>query len=86
MKTRDILSAKKGDILRFFNGGEYPIDSVHLIAQDRVCDVLCRMRYGMSIIAVLRKWRDNARIEGNGPSVISDKQCIMVVLDKDVAM
>ena len=85
-KTRDLLSAKKGDVLRYFNGGEYPIDSVHLITQDRVCDVLCRMRYGISIVAALRKWRDNARIEGNGPNVISDKQCILVVLDKDVTV
>lgn len=83
--TKGILDAKKGDILRFFNGDDVPIENVVMMDMNRVFDVLCRMRYGIGSTAVLRKWRDNARIQGHGRDIISTEKCILVMLDRDVA-
>lgn len=83
--TKGILDAKKGDILRFFNGDDVPIENVVMMDINRVFDVLCRMRYGIGSKAVLRKWQDNARIQGHGRDIISTEKCILVMLDRDVA-
>ena len=83
-KTKDFLNAKRGDILRFFNGDDVPIEGVYLIDTGRVFDALCRIRYNLSSEAVLRKWQDNARIQGYGRDIISREKFIMVILDRDV--
>lgn len=82
-KTSGLLDAKTGDILRFFNGPEYPIESVMLIRCDRLCDMLCRIRYGISWDAALRIWQRYAVMEGNGKDVLSTEECILVVFKKD---
>lgn len=82
-KTKKLLSAKKGDILRFFNGPDYQIDSVALIPQDRMCDLLCRMRYGISWQVAFSKWVSYALLEGNGRDILSTKECIIVFYDKE---
>ena len=82
-KTNVFLKAKKGDILRFFNGPEYPIDSVSLIKQDRFCDILCRMRYGISWNAAFDRWLRYARMEGHNKDILSTEECLLVVYDKD---
>ena len=81
-KTRGILDAKKGDILRFFNGPEYPIDTVQLLPSDKFCDILCRMRYGVKYEVAFRKWLTYARMEGHGKDILSKDYCILVVYDK----
>lgn len=82
-KTNKFLEAKKGDTLRFFNGPEYPIDSVSLIKQDRVCDILCRMRYGVSWKVAFEKWKSYARLEGYGRDILSTDECLLVVYGKE---
>jgi len=81
-KTKDFLDAKTGDTLRFFNGPEYEIESVTLIPQDKMCDLLCRMRYGISWKVAFEKWRSYAILEGNGKRVLSTKECLFVVYGK----
>lgn len=80
--TRDIASAQKGDILRFFNGPEYPIERVIKIPQDAVCDTLCRMRYGIPWSVAFRKWQSYAMLEGNGKGVLSEDYCLWVIFSK----
>lgn len=82
-KTKVFLEAKRGDIIRFYNGPEYKIDSVILIPQDKACDLLCRMRYGISWAAAFRRWQSYAVMEGNGRDILSKTQCLLVVYGKD---
>lgn len=82
-KTSGLLDAKTGDTLRFFNGPEYPIESVMLIKCDRLCDFLCRMRYGISWDAALKIWQRYAVMEGNGKDVLSTEECFLVIFKKD---
>lgn len=82
-KTSGLLEAKTGDMLRFFNGPEYPIESVMLIKCDRLCDLLCRMRYGISWEAALKIWQRYAVMEGHGKSVLSTQECILIFFKKD---
>lgn len=81
-KTKDFVNAKKGDILRFFNGPEYEIDSVALIPQDRLCDILCRMRYGISWDKAFAQWKKYALLDGNGHDVLSTTECLFVAYAK----
>lgn len=82
-KTLDFLEAKTGDILRFFNGPEYQIESVTLIKCDRVCDLLCRMRYGIPWEKAYRIWQRYAIMEGNGKDILSKEECFFVVYNKN---
>lgn len=81
-KTKSFVDAKKGDILRFFNGGDYEIDNVALIPQDRICDTLCRMRYGITWKAAFEKWKSYAVLQGYGKEVLSTEECLFVVYAK----
>lgn len=81
--TKGFLEAKTGDILRFFNGPEFEIESVMKIRCDRLCDMLCRMRYGVSWNAVLARWQRYATLDGSGKQIISTEECIMVVYGKE---
>lgn len=81
-KTKGFVNAKQGDILRFYNGPEYSIVSVTLIPQDRVCDLLCRMRYGITWRVAFEKWQQYARLEGHGKDILSKDECLFVVYDK----
>lgn len=78
-KTKDMVSAKRGDTLRFFNGPEYEIDSVSLIPQDKQCDILCRMRYNVAFSKVFEIWRRYALLEGYGKDILSTEVCIFMV-------
>lgn len=77
-KTKVFLDAKRGDTLRFFNGPDVQIDSVHLIECDKVCDQLCRMRYGITWEKALRVWTRYAVLEGNSKDILSKRECILV--------
>lgn len=81
--TKDIAAGKKGDTLRFFNGPEYQISSVMLIRQDKLCDFLCRMRYGISIMVAFEKWKSNAILEGYGKDILSKEECILVIYETE---
>ena len=77
-KTYKFLKAKQGDILRFYNGPEYPINRVLLISEPVMCETLCRMRYGISWEAAYNKWLSYARLEGHGKDIIVKNMCIAV--------
>ena len=80
--NRDIAEAKPGDFVRLFNGGEYPIVAVRRVnLKSPNADLLSRLRYGMGIVAVLRRWQSNARLEGHGAKAVSVEECLWVVYD-----
>lgn len=74
-------AAKKGDILRFYNGGEYPIERVLQIRQDEFCDMLCRIRYGIPWRAAFRRWESNVVLEGHDRGVLSKEFCLWIIYD-----
>ena len=80
-KTKVFLEARSGDILRFFNGPEVSIESVLLIACDKTCDFLCKMRYGISWDKAFAKWLSYARLDGHGKDILSKTKCILVVYE-----
>lgn len=80
--TREIAEARRGDILRFFNGPEYPIERVIMIPQDLTCDLLCRMRYGIPWSVAFKKWQSYAVLEGNDRGVLSKDFCLWVIFSK----
>lgn len=82
-KTRCLLDAKPGDTLRFFNGPDVAIESVFLIACDKTCDFLCKMRYGITWDKAFARWLSYARLEGHSRDILSKKKCILVVYAKD---
>ena len=46
-------------------------------------DILCRMRYGISLKGAMVRWKTNVRLEGNSSKVISDEECLMVVYNAE---
>ena len=80
-KTAKFLEARKGDVLRFFNGPDVEIETVRLIPCDAICDILCKMRYGITWEMALRKWITYAKMEGNGADILSTSECILVVFN-----
>jgi hypothetical protein len=81
--SQDIVKAQKGDILRFYNGNDYTIERVIKIPQDEMCDMLCRLRYGIPWKIAFKKWESNAVLEGNSRSVLSKDYCLWVIYDTD---
>lgn len=80
----DYSNAKKGDILRLFNGGDYRIFSVKKLKISSIeCDILCRMRYGITIKGALSRWQMNAKLEGHGMRAVSEDECLWVVYEPD---
>lgn len=80
----DIASAKKGDVLRLFDGGEHTIECVRRISTSTpIADILCRIRYGITLHGAMIRWRMNARLEGHGEKAISDEECLLVVYKID---
>lgn len=82
-KTNVFLEAKSGDTLRFFNGPDVKIVTVALIEDVKMCDILCRMRYGSNWAAAFNVWLKYARMEGNGKDVLCPDKCIMVVYENE---
>ena len=79
--TKEIARAKQGDVIRFYHGGEYRIERVMKIPQDDVCDMLCRVMYGIPWSLALKKWQSYAVIDGNDKDVISSDYCLWVIYD-----
>ena len=76
----DIAQAKKGDTLRLFDGGDYPILVVRrLKMKDPNTDILCRMRYGITLKGALMRWRTNAKMEGHGSQAVSEDECLWII-------
>lgn len=83
-KTRDFLEAKRGDLMRFFNGPTYRIYGVMKIKQDSICDFLCRMRYGIPWKRAFDRWLKYARMEGHGKGILSTQECLLVIYETKV--
>ena len=81
-KTACVLKARRGDRLRFFNGPDCLIVKAMVVEGD-LCDLLCRMRYGVAWRIAYQKWLLNARMEGFGKDVFFEDKCIFVVIDKN---
>lgn len=80
----EIADAKKGDILSFFDGGDYPVVTVRrLKLSNPMTDVMSRMRYGITVKKALQIWKRNAMLEGCGASAVSEEECLFVVFDKN---
>ena len=84
-KSQDILTAKRGDVLRIYEGGDYEIDGVFHITDSVLCDTLCRMRYGTPWSVAYDIWKSYARAEGYGKDALSERECIMVVYGAKIA-
>lgn len=84
-KAQDMLGAKRGDVLRIYGGEDYEIDSVFRITDARMCDTLCRMRYGTSWSVAYDIWKTYSRAEGYGKDALSKTECIMVVYGAKIA-
>ena len=78
-KTNEFLEARRGDTLRIYGGQDYRIDSVYHITDGQMCDMLCRMRYGIPWSSVLDRWTVYARAQGYGRDALRKNECIMVV-------
>lgn len=81
-KTKVFLSAKAGDIMRFFNGPEVKIESVMLIPCDKMCNFLCKMLYGITWDKAFVRWLRYARMEGHSKDILSTKKCILVAYER----
>lgn len=80
----EFKNAKRGDMIRFFGGGVYPIVSVKKIKLGRGgAELLCQMRYGVSLRAAKERWKMNARLEGHGAKALSEDECLWIVYDKE---
>lgn len=80
----DIAGARKGDSIRLGDGSKYEIVTVRRIPANKPeADLLCRIRYGITIKGAFIRWRMNARIEGHGEKAISEDECLWVVFRKN---
>lgn len=77
-KTRIFLDAKGGDVFRFYNGPECQIVRAEKVSDPSLCDLLCRIRYGISWDVAFRRWLSYAVLEGNGKDILSPSECILV--------
>ena len=79
----EYLEAKKGDIIRLFNGGEYEIYAIRRLKINKAeTDILCRMRYGISIKGALSRWKMNAKLEGHSAKAVSTEECLWVIYEE----
>lgn len=83
--NNDYLTFKSGDKIKLFNGGTYGITSVTRVEMNKpYCDVLCRMRYGISIKRALQIWQHNAVCKGYGKKAVSDEICLLVHYERNM--
>ena len=79
--SQSMLKAAKGDILRFHDGSEHVIERVIKIRQDEICDMLCRIRYGIPWNIAFRKWQSNVVLEGHDRNVLNKDYCLWVIYE-----
>jgi len=80
----DIAKAKKGDKIRFLDGEDKTIFAVRKIKLPKPeTDILCRMRYGITIAGALMRWQTAAQLAGHGKKAISTDECLWVILSEE---
>lgn len=78
------LLAKKGDIIQFHDGGSYRILCVRIVkVRGGLADMLSRIRYGITIMGCISRWKDNAKLEGHSRSAIDETECLWVIYEKE---
>ena len=80
-KTACLLEAKPGDVIRFFQGREAEIRAVCLVDNATLCNILCKMRYGIPWPAAFSRWRSYAVLEGHGKDILVESKCIIVAFN-----
>ena len=75
----NIASAKKGDVIRFSDGDDREIFAVRKLRMGSDTDLLCRMRYGITLKGALVRWKMNAKLEGHGEKAVSEDECLWVL-------
>lgn len=71
--------ASMGDRLRFHSGEEVCVlHAVKIPIESPICDVLCKLRYGISIRRALQIWQRNAVALGNAKGVVDTDECLMI--------
>lgn len=81
-KTSVFLYARRGDIIRFYNGPEFEIERVVIVDGEDMCDALCMVRYGVLWNVALSRWLSYAIMEGNSKDIFYKSKCLMVVYKK----
>lgn len=78
--NREIQSAKKGDFIVFKDSPhEYEIlDKCYIGIETAAARMLCRFIYNYELDLVMRRWGNNAVIEGHGRMSISRNKCLMI--------
>lgn len=80
----EIADAKRGDVLRLADGGSHTIEFVKRIPLNKsFADMLCRIRYGITLKGAVSRWKMNARLEGHSEKAISLDECLWVVFKLD---
>lgn len=85
--NREIQRAKKGDYIVFRDcSREYRIlDKCYIGLNTAAARLLCRYIYKYELDVVMRRWGNNAVIESNGRSAISDNKCLLIRYDNGSA-
>lgn len=77
--NRPIQKAQDGDRMIFLDGERVAIDTIAKIkSQTKMCDMICRARYGVGIERVIEIWKNNATLEGYGRDAVSEDECLLI--------
>lgn len=80
--NEEYLDAQRGDKMRFFDGRTVVLEAIKKISlKGPIADLLCRMRYGITLKGAIMRWQDNARLEGHSGAIISLDECLWVVYE-----
>ena len=82
-KSQEVIKASSGDTLRFFNGPDVTIDSIVVLDEAKVIDIMCRMRYGVSWDKAFAVWLRYARMEGHDRGILDEHKCILVTFNAE---
>lgn len=79
MYNAEFVTAKKGQEMLFYGGETVMVDAVvKLPIKAPIADILCRLRYGVSMPRVLKMWQQNAIALGHGKGAVNTDECLMI--------
>lgn len=77
--NRELQKVRHGDSIRFLNGDIRKVVSVAFLGLKlAAARLICEYIYNISIERVMRRWGDNAVLEGNGRMAVSDNKCLLI--------
>lgn len=84
--NRDLLKAKRGDIIEFTEGVKYRIIKTGTInTKSQAAEALCYIRYGISLLRAIQIWKQRANVLGYGRNAIDEDECIILTYGEEVA-